>query len=379
MATSTQRSSMRPAGAVLAAAALMAVAASAEPPAPPPAQPAPPATPAAAPAAPAPAPAAEESCLDCHSDPDIALDLKDGKSHSLHVDQEGFRKSVHGPKLRCGDCHPDETEVPHPEKQFANERSIAIAYYEKCKRCHFASYTKTLDGVHVSLQAKGRSEAALCTDCHGAHDIGRPDEPRSRISATCAKCHARIYDSYRGSVHGKALLETANGDVPVCTDCHRAHDIADPRERDWRLRTPELCGSCHANRRLMDRYGLSTAVLKTYLADFHGLAASLQRESDDGGRVAAVCTDCHGVHDIATTRGPGAAAMKQNLGNVCRKCHADAKESFPQAWLSHYEPSASKTPIVWAVKIFYMFMIPFTVGGVILQIILHLWRVVVNR
>jgi len=31
------------------------------------------------------------------------------------------------------------------------------------------------------------------------------------------------------------------------------------------------------------------------------------------------------------------------------------------------------------VKLFYGFIVPFTVGGLILQILLHLWRAVVNR
>jgi hypothetical protein len=34
---------------------------------------------------------------------------------------------------------------------------------------------------------------------------------------------------------------------------------------------------------------------------------------------------------------------------------------------------------VWGVMLFYKLMIPFMVGGLVLQIALHLWRVVVNR
>ena len=52
---------------------------------------------------------------------------------------------------------------------------------------------------------------------------------------------------------------------------------------------------------------------------------------------------------------------------------------FPAAWLSHYEPTPQKAPVVWGVMLFYKLMIPFMVGGLVLQIALHLWRVVVNR
>jgi Cytochrome c3 len=322
----------------------------------------------------------DESCLGCHQDSGMEISLENGESQALFVDEQSFAGSVHGAKLKCSDCHPDEVNDPHPSKTFKDKRQIALVYSDKCKKCHFKNYTQTLDGVHQALQAKGNTQAALCVDCHGAHDIARPGEPRSKISSTCAKCHKGVYDVYATSVHGRALIEAENRDVPVCTDCHKAHDIKDPRQRDWMLATPALCGTCHTNDKLMSKYNLSSKVVSTYLADFHGTATNLQKASSGNQKMlAAVCSDCHGVHDIKTTRGEGAAAMKANLVNVCKKCHPDATASFPAAWMSHYEPSLQKTPIVYAVKLFYMFMIPFTIGGLILQILLHLWRVVVNR
>jgi hypothetical protein len=322
----------------------------------------------------------DEECLGCHAGSGNELSLKSGDTLSLDVDEQAFSASVHGARLKCSDCHQDELSEAHQGggKEFKDKRQVALVFSDKCKRCHFKNYTQTLDGVHQALQAKGNTNAALCVDCHGSHDIARPGEPRSRISQTCAKCHKGVYDVYAQSVHGKALLE-GNNDVPVCTDCHRSHDIKDPRVRSWLLATPELCGTCHTNPKLMAKYNLSPKVVSTYLTDFHGTASSLQRAGDDGAKLAAVCTDCHGVHDIKSTHGPDAASMKQNLVNVCKKCHANADASFPAAWMSHYEPSLEKTPIIYAVKLFYMFMIPFTIGGLVLQILLHLWRVVVNR
>ena len=35
--------------------------------------------------------------------------------------------------------------------------------------------------------------------------------------------------------------------------------------------------------------------------------------------------------------------------------------------------------MVYAVRIGYLILIPFMIGGLVLQILLHLWRVVVNR
>jgi hypothetical protein len=71
--------------------------------------------------------------------------------------------------------------------------------------------------------------------------------------------------------------------------------------------------------------------------------------------------------------------MKANLVQTCRKCHPDATEMFPAAWMSHYEPSFKKTPLVWSVRLFYYILIPFILISLAVQIALHLWRVVVNR
>jgi hypothetical protein len=38
-----------------------------------------------------------------------------------------------------------------------------------------------------------------------------------------------------------------------------------------------------------------------------------------------------------------------------------------------------RAPLVWAVGVFYKIFIPFIIGGLCLQILLHLWRVMVNR
>lgn len=325
-------------------------------------------------------PAEEEDCLGCHTDDSMVYDLPSGEKLSLAIDQAAFAKSVHGEMLRCTDCHGDKTsDHATGELKFKSRREVTRAYYEQCKGCHFANYTKTLDGVHYEVMAKGNDKAALCVDCHGAHDISRPGQPRTRISGMCSTCHPKEAGVYAKSVHGRLAGETA--DVPVCTDCHRAHDTTDPRDGALAMRTPEICGRCHTDEKLMSRYGLSTKVVDTYLADFHGMAATLQhgKKKGPGVRLAAVCTDCHGVHDIEKASDPGSAVMAGNLAKTCAKCHEGANERFPKAWLSHYEPTPAKAPIVWGVMLFYKIMIPFMVGGLVLQIALHLWRVVVNR
>jgi len=319
-------------------------------------------------------------CMACHGNPAFAIRLADGEKLSLFVDRKTFADSVHGGKLACTDCHSDITAIPHPAKPFQNRHALRLAYYELCKQCHFPEYSRLLDGVHYAEISKGNQDAPSCVDCHGSHAIAPPARPRSLISRTCAKCHTAIAAAYVGSVHGRALLEEDNHDVPVCTDCHHPHDNSNPLAASWHLAIPQLCARCHTNSAMMAKYRISTEVLTTYLSDFHGMTASMERsEKADPREFTATCTDCHGVHDIRRVDSLSSPVIKANLLTICRRCHSGAGPNFPSAWIGHYEPSLRHTPLVYAVKIAYLIFIPFVIGGLVLQILLHLWRVVVNR
>lgn len=130
----------------------------------------------------------------------------------------------------------------------------------------------------------------------------------------------------------------------------------------------------------MAKYGLSTNVVSTYLQDFHGTTVSLVRmDGGDAVTVEAVCTDCHGIHDIIAVSDPSSPVLKANLVETCRKCHPGANENFPSAWLSHYEPSLQHAPLVFTVKWFYLILIPVMVVGLLIHVVLTLWRSAINR
>ena len=320
-----------------------------------------------------------DTCLACHSDASLALTAGDGTRVALHIAPDAIAGSVHA-KQACVDCHQAMAEVPHAPRTFASRREVSVALAAQCRQCHFANYTKTLDSVHQQAVARGDKTAPLCVDCHGSHDIRKAAAPRAVVSATCAKCHEGVAAAYAQSVHGRAL-SGGNADVPACTDCHHAHDVGGPRKTDWELRAPEMCGGCHSNATVMTKYGLSTNVFRTYLADFHGKTASLRRHQGTpvSGGVVARCTDCHGVHDIQKTRDPQSKVIKANLLQTCRQCHEGASDNFPGAWLSHYDPGLHRAPLVYAVKLGYAVIIPFMIGGLGLQILLHFWRLMANR
>lgn len=323
----------------------------------------------------------EEYCLGCHRYK-LSMTFKNGETLSLKIDASALEASAHN-KLSCSDCHFGFSKSEHPQRNFKSLRDFSIVNSEICRRCHFDKYTKSLESIHYAVLSKGILKAPVCTDCHGSHTIQVGRVEKELIGRRCQKCHGEIFDIYALSVHGKALFNQHLQDVPICIDCHMVHNIVDPRTIDYREKIPEICGSCHANKEIMGRYGLSTDVVKTYLSDFHGVTLSFYRkqreELNKPARPIAVCTDCHGTHNIVSTRATDPAIVKANLVKRCQQCHRGAAEDFPDAWLSHYEPSLNKAPLVFIVSQIYKILIPIMLIGLILQILLHIWRYAINR
>lgn len=307
-----------------------------------------------------------ENCLLCHSRPNLTYEFPSGELWDLHVDPEAFENSVHGhgeEELLCVDCHTDIDGYPHPPLEVNSPRFYELDQYQGCRECHDEVYEHSLDSVHARELAGGNWDAPVCTDCHGAHDTLPAGEPRTAIPETCSQCHSTIYNDYVDSVHGEALIDENNTDVPTCIDCHGVHNQEDPTTASFRLNSPNLCAECHADEALMDQYDLSTNVFDTYVADFHGTTVTLfEHQNPDLPTNKAVCYDCHGVHNMKSADDPESQVFKENLLATCQKCHPDASENFSATWLSHYEPDLQTYPLVYFVDLFYKIMIPGIVG-----------------
>ena len=187
-----------------------------------------------------PEPASDEYCLLCHTEPDQVWTLPSGETLSVTIDPSILAHSVHGDSaeggtLACADCHGD-FRYPHPVSNARSIREFQIERYASCRSCHEEQYTRAQDSVHGALLREGRLDAATCVDCHGGHDIQSPNDPPQRISLTCGSCHGVIFEDYRTSVHGAALLDENNPDVPTCITCHGVHDIHDPTAGEFRSR-----------------------------------------------------------------------------------------------------------------------------------------------
>jgi nitrate/TMAO reductase-like tetraheme cytochrome c subunit len=321
-------------------------------------------------------------CLGCHNQSGLSKTLPSGETLSLFIDSSLFNHGVHNQEnIACVDCHTNISTFPHPDFKANTIRDVTLQLYTSCKNCHADQYNKTLDSVHQKALAAGNFNAAVCTDCHNPHQQIRITDkqtgellPQARftIPQTCARCHSAIYGTYKQSVHGAALTTEGNTDVPTCIDCHGVHNIQDPTTARFRNDTPILCAKCHTNPAIMDKYGISTQVLNTYVADFHGTTVTLfEQVSPDLPTNKPVCTDCHGVHDISNVNNPATGiAIKQNLLAKCQNCHPNVTTAnFTDAWMSHYVASPTNFPLVYYVGLFYKILIPAVIGGMLVFVV----------
>lgn len=323
-------------------------------------------------------PAEIEECLDCHSEEGFTMTFDDGSEVDLTVTAEGFLGSVHGSELFCTDCHEGYAD-DHPFDSWSSQREYVLSSYDLCKKCHFDTYSRTLEGVHYEYLNNGREDIPVCSDCHGAHEMESPLEQHVMMSSRCGNCHSDVYEQYAGSAHGQAL-SVDREDLPGCAQCHTAHTIEHPASTGFHLASPQLCLRCHGDKEMMRRHGLATTIAETYLADFHGVTASMADPDEvEAEEVTVVCIDCHGYHDITSVDAMGEAAMKAKVEEVCASCHEGEETGFPAAWLSHYPPSLTNAPLVFIITIAYRIFIPFMIIGLTLQIFLHLYRVGIRR
>lgn len=313
-----------------------------------------------------------EYCLLCHSQSDRVWELPSGQTLSLTVNPDALDNSVHAGQLVCADCHMDY-RFPHERQISQTVRDYQMERYATCRTCHEEQYLHAQDSVHSAAVRSGRLEAAICIDCHGSHDIQSPADPPQRISFTCGQCHGPIFEEYSTSVHGQALLDESNTDVPVCTDCHGVHEIQNPTTELFRVRSPQLCADCHADDELMSRYDISTDVFDSYLDDFHGAPVALFEQHDE--HVAtnrAVCYDCHGVHNIQPVE--NGTAIRENLLATCQQCHPDADANFPDAWVGHYAATLEENPLITVSDSLYSVLIPVLGFGLVFFIGTDIFR-----
>ena len=370
-----------------------------------------------------------EDCLACHNDSTLIKE-ENGKQVSLHVDDAKFKASIHS-VFGCTDCHKDIKAFPHdptPAKpvcatchageQTAYDHGVhakaAVAgntNVAKCQDCHgsvheilpasdpkskvargnipqtcgachgqkfvmassgisSAPFNSYQQSVHGKAVAAGSDKAAVCTDCHGQHDILAATNPKSPISkfnvpTTCAKCHDNIKQEYVQSIHGQAIAR-GNWQAPVCTDCHGIHTIkapTDPRSSVASSNVGNNCAQCHGSVRLSNEFGMPSGQVNTYLSSYHGMASKM------GSTTVANCASCHGVHNILPSRDPRSTINHANLAKTCGQCHPGANEKFI-SFKVHSDGVAKadfSSKVIGYISKFYIWMIIGVIGGMVLH------------
>ena len=255
---------------------------------------------------------AEESCRTCH--PDVRIE---------------YEASVHGKVFSCTECHGGDPELVTTESHSRKKNYLGTPTRKDipalCASCHANpnrmkpyglatdQYSQYLTSEHGLLLAKGDTHVAVCTDCHGVHNIlprGEPNSPVAarNIPATCGRCHADValmskyklpadqVDKFRNSVHGRALFIDQYPSAPTCTTCHGEHGAA-PLAGE----AGTVCGHCHSRTR------------EYFRESPHVKGVQDNRMSE--------CVSCHDYHDIAA---PDSALFD----TACQACHPADSAAF---------------------------------------------------
>jgi len=206
---------------------------------------------------------------------------------------------------------------------------------EDCLACHD---NFTLDEFQGSVHGGN-----LCTSCHT--EIKELPHPEKMKPVNCASCHRMEASVYLASDHGKAMkhgIPAAN-----CFDCHgNSHSIYSARDSKspvYRLNIPKTCAVCHENQDKMAQYALlEKHPLTSYAETVHGKAL-LEKQVMS----SAVCTDCHGSHDILPPWNPDSHLSRANIVKTCGKCHEGSHRRFAGylTHATHHDPD--KYPVLY--------------------------------
>lgn len=297
------------------------------------------------------------TCLSCHPGETINL--------------SAFESSVHK-DFACVMCHSAMGTVPHKQPYVKPD----------CGTCHISAVKNNskeqksnrlyTGSIHYAALKGGDKDAATCTSCHGAHEVmpvsSRDSRVnRSQISRTCGQCHARIFEAYKKSIHGKAF-ESGKSDSAVCTDCHGGHLVLSAQNKDsptHTLRIAATCSRCHADEKLAKKYGMDITMPRSYMKSYHGVALQF------GDVTSATCVSCHGSHDTLPSREPASSTHAANLVKTCGCCHQGIGKNFVKGTV-HLWPTPRKDPLIFGIRILYALLIASVIVGLMALIIIDL-------
>jgi hypothetical protein len=270
---------------------------------------------------------AEDTCTACH----MALDDARLRAPAQLTDSDIH----HTQGVTCAGCHggdpssEDPAVAMSPAKGFVGKFAYQ-AIPEMCGSCHsdpafMLRYVPNIPtdqlqqyrtSKHGKALAKGDTNVAICTSCHGAHGVRQVSDPRSpvyptHIVQTCAKCHSNRslmahygisgneVEEYESSVHYRDLVKKNDLSAPTCKSCHGAHGATPPGVSS----VANVCGTCHVTQR--ERFNLSP---------HKDAFAALDQPA---------CETCHGNHAIGQPKDTWIGVGDKQ---ICGSCHSPGDE-----------------------------------------------------
>lgn len=193
-------------------------------------------------------------CGNCHKKDSKAITGLHLKEEDAIND---YSTSMHGISLRekgllsaaiCTDCHTTHNNLKESdENSSVNPKNIALT----CSKCHKGIYDKYKDSDHAYTHDTEGQEYPTCSKCHKAHLISdtHKDKFMSEITVQCGSCHKELSESFMDTYHGK-VYQLGYLAAARCSDCHGAHDIyksENPKSAINPRNIVETCRKCHAD------------------------------------------------------------------------------------------------------------------------------------
>ncbi len=145
-----------------------------------------------------------------------------------------------------------------------------------------------------------------------------PSAGAARAEEKCGVCHPQQRVAHQSSIHAREEIDctSCHGGLAASLDADTAHG-GSFRALSERREVSSSCAGCHSDLEKMRPYNLPIDQWALYQTSEHGKAV------ERGELRAAVCTDCHSVHEIRAAADPKSTVYARNLPGTCGRCHGD--------------------------------------------------------
>lgn len=141
----------------------------------------------------------EDSCVDCHRDPDFLV-----RNKKLYDYYREWELSIHAQQdVSCSDCHGGDANLPGKKAAHGSEvggarEDSAIGFKavpETCGQCHDEFHDAYVGSKHFQhlVKAKQEKQGPNCVTCHGSMNTTVLDV--TTVEAACARCHNEESDN----------------------------------------------------------------------------------------------------------------------------------------------------------------------------------------